>query len=311
MLCLMSFTGELVVIVTRHCLRANEAEPLYFLFQVNGEIYNHEELRKKLVNHTFRTGSDCDVIAQLYEEYGEDFVDMLDGIFSFVLLDTHDNNFMVVHDAIGVTSLYIGWGLDGILNLAFFQLQAVGTVFRLDPGIGLRLEKCGLESPPIIYLKINGLIGYPISYLICVLPEMCRIQGSVTVKEGLAPLNCPFDASFLCFLAETSPFPSLHPLLCSSRMKNTAVGLDEPRTRPPYAASPPPLVGDVRRSSAAKVKKILLLPLRRRTRTVGEACVARSPRLDGFAALMSEKLLGFPLQLGQRMGRGREDQSHE
>ncbi|KAE8680423.1 Asparagine synthetase 1 [Hibiscus syriacus] len=35
-------------------------------------------------------------------------------------------------------------------------------------------------------------------------------------------------------------------------MKNTAMGLDEPRTRPPYAASPPPLVGDVRRSSAAK-----------------------------------------------------------
>jgi len=33
--------------------------------QVNGEIYNHEELRKQLPNHTFRTGSDCDVIAHL------------------------------------------------------------------------------------------------------------------------------------------------------------------------------------------------------------------------------------------------------
>ncbi|XP_040973642.1 asparagine synthetase [glutamine-hydrolyzing] 1 isoform X1 [Gossypium hirsutum] len=80
---------------------------------VNGEIYNHEELRKKLVNHKFRTGSDCDVIAHLYEEYGEDFVDMLDGIFSFVLLDTRDNSYIVARDAIGVTSLYIGWGLDG------------------------------------------------------------------------------------------------------------------------------------------------------------------------------------------------------
>ncbi|MBA0564990.1 hypothetical protein Golob_009891 [Gossypium lobatum] len=80
---------------------------------VNGEIYNHEELRKKLVNHKFWTGSDCDVVAHLYEEYGEDFVDMLDGIFSFVLLDTRDNSFIVARDAIGVTSLYIGWGLDG------------------------------------------------------------------------------------------------------------------------------------------------------------------------------------------------------
>ncbi|XP_023532195.1 asparagine synthetase [glutamine-hydrolyzing] 1-like [Cucurbita pepo subsp. pepo] len=80
---------------------------------VNGEIYNHEELRKKLSNHKFRTGSDCDVIAHLYEEYGENFVDMLDGMFSFVLLDTRDNSFIVARDAIGITSLYIGWGLDG------------------------------------------------------------------------------------------------------------------------------------------------------------------------------------------------------
>ncbi|KAF9621501.1 hypothetical protein IFM89_021805, partial [Coptis chinensis] len=47
-----------------------------------------------------------------YEEYGEDFVDMLDGMFSFVLLDTRDNSFLVAQDAIGITSLYIGWGLD-------------------------------------------------------------------------------------------------------------------------------------------------------------------------------------------------------
>lgn len=38
---------------------------LLHLTQVNGEIYNHEELRKQLPNHKFRTGSDCDVIAHL------------------------------------------------------------------------------------------------------------------------------------------------------------------------------------------------------------------------------------------------------
>lgn len=40
-------------------------------------------------------------------------MDMLDGMFSFVLLDTRDNSFIVARDAIGITSLYIGWGLDG------------------------------------------------------------------------------------------------------------------------------------------------------------------------------------------------------
>ncbi|KVI11888.1 hypothetical protein Ccrd_009690 [Cynara cardunculus var. scolymus] len=52
-------------------------------------------------------------IVVTYEEYGENFVDMLDGMFSFVLLDTHDNSFISARDAIGITSLYIGWGLDG------------------------------------------------------------------------------------------------------------------------------------------------------------------------------------------------------
>lgn len=48
-----------------------------------------------------------------YEEYGENFIDMLDGMFSFVLLDTRDDSFIVARDAIGITSLYIGWSLDG------------------------------------------------------------------------------------------------------------------------------------------------------------------------------------------------------
>ncbi|KAK4584028.1 hypothetical protein RGQ29_021958 [Quercus rubra] len=93
-------------------------QPLYnedktVVVTVNGEIYNHKQLREKLKSHQFRTGSDCEVIAHLYEEYGEDFVDMLDGMFSFVLLDTRDNSFIAARDAIGITPLYIGWGLDG------------------------------------------------------------------------------------------------------------------------------------------------------------------------------------------------------
>ncbi|MBA0743485.1 hypothetical protein Gogos_006155 [Gossypium gossypioides] len=93
-------------------------QPLYnedktVVVTVNGEIYNHKQLREKLNSHQFRTGSDCEVIAHLYEEYGEDFVDMLDGMFSFVLLDTRDKSFIAARDATGITPLYIGWGLDG------------------------------------------------------------------------------------------------------------------------------------------------------------------------------------------------------
>ncbi|KAH7520598.1 hypothetical protein FEM48_Zijuj08G0162000 [Ziziphus jujuba var. spinosa] len=88
-------------------------KPLLIIMHVNGEIYNHKQLREKLKSHQFRTGSDCEVIAHLYEEHGEDFVDMLDGMFSFVLLDTRNKSFIAARDAIGITPLYIGWGLDG------------------------------------------------------------------------------------------------------------------------------------------------------------------------------------------------------
>ncbi|KAG9158334.1 hypothetical protein Leryth_000453, partial [Lithospermum erythrorhizon] len=93
-------------------------QPLYnkdktVIVTVNGEIYNHKALRETLKGHEFRTGSDCEVIAHLYEEHGEEFVDMLDGMFSFVLLDTKDKSFIAARDAIGITPLYMGWGLDG------------------------------------------------------------------------------------------------------------------------------------------------------------------------------------------------------
>jgi hypothetical protein len=60
-----------------------------------------------------------------YEEYGEEFVDMLDGMFSFVLLDTHDKSFIAARDAIGICPLYMGWGLDGMHCLAVHLLPKI------------------------------------------------------------------------------------------------------------------------------------------------------------------------------------------
>ncbi|EEC75023.1 hypothetical protein OsI_11112 [Oryza sativa Indica Group] len=94
-------------------------QPLYnadrtIVVVANGEIYNHKKIRKQFASkHTFSTGSDCEVIIPLYEEYGEDFVDMLDGVFAFVLYDTRTKTYMAARDAIGVNPLYIGRGSDG------------------------------------------------------------------------------------------------------------------------------------------------------------------------------------------------------
>jgi asparagine synthase (glutamine-hydrolysing) len=93
-------------------------QPLYnsnksIVVAVNGEIYNHEALKKTMKQHDYHTQSDCEVIAHLYEEVGEDVVGMLDGMFSFVLVDLRDKSFIAARDPIGITPLYLGWGNDG------------------------------------------------------------------------------------------------------------------------------------------------------------------------------------------------------
>ncbi|WFD32922.1 asparagine synthase (glutamine-hydrolyzing) [Malassezia sp. CBS 17886] len=86
------------------------------LLAVNGEIYNHRQLRSSLRDQSvqFRTHSDCEVILYLYREHGADFVNMLDGMFSFVLLDTSVSPHRVVaaRDPIGVTTLYYGHSFE-------------------------------------------------------------------------------------------------------------------------------------------------------------------------------------------------------
>ncbi|OAV87092.1 hypothetical protein PTTG_00190 [Puccinia triticina 1-1 BBBD Race 1] len=78
---------------------------------INGEIYNHKALAKKL-NSPLKTKpkSDCEIILHLYREYGTDLCNMLDGMFSFILLDTTQTppRLIVARDTIGITTLYYG-----------------------------------------------------------------------------------------------------------------------------------------------------------------------------------------------------------
>lgn len=73
----------------------------------NGEIYNHEALRKGILSdHTFRTTSDSEVIVHLYEKFGYDFCEHLDGMFVFVVVDGDD--FIAARDPLGIKPLYYG-----------------------------------------------------------------------------------------------------------------------------------------------------------------------------------------------------------
>ena len=83
----------------------------------NGEIYNYKSLKQnELKEHSFRTTGDSEVIVHLYEKYGYDFVDKLDGDFAFVVVDGHD--FIAGRDPIGVKPLYYGKDNTGALWFA-------------------------------------------------------------------------------------------------------------------------------------------------------------------------------------------------
>ena len=99
-------------------------QPLYSadgkkVLAVNGEIYNHQEIRRRFAGqYEFQTGSDCEVILALYERHGADFIDQLNGIFSFVLYDATTDDYLVARDPIGVIPLYIGHDQDGTVYVA-------------------------------------------------------------------------------------------------------------------------------------------------------------------------------------------------
>ncbi|HZX78729.1 asparagine synthase B [Lysobacter sp.] len=91
-------------------LRSADGE---LVLAVNGEIYNHRELKQQLAQpYEFQTGSDCEVINALYRQRDDvaGWLDELNGIFAFALWDRTKRRVLIARDPIGVCPLY--WGHD-------------------------------------------------------------------------------------------------------------------------------------------------------------------------------------------------------
>lgn len=100
---------------------------------VNGEIYNHRDLRAGLRKpHAFQTGSDCEVILYLYdEEEPRAFLNRMNGIFAFVLHDPRRHTYLIARDPIGVVPLYVGWDRREHLHVASEMKALEGVCERI------------------------------------------------------------------------------------------------------------------------------------------------------------------------------------
>jgi len=118
-------------------LSSDEAQVL----AVNGEIYNHRELRQRFSDYAFRTDSDCEVILPLYRAMPPaELLNLLGGMFAFALWDKAKNDFLIARDPIGIIPLYIGRDAEGRLYVSS-ELKAL-------TGVCVSVE----EFPPGSYL---------------------------------------------------------------------------------------------------------------------------------------------------------------
>ncbi|CCN72002.1 asparagine synthase B [Vibrio nigripulchritudo] len=153
------------------------AQPLYsqdkkHILAVNGEIYNHKELRARYSDKfDFQTDSDCEVILALYQEMGADLLEELNGIFAFVLYDEEKDTYLVGRDHIGIIPLYQGYDEHGNYYVAS-EMKALVPVCKTIS-----------EFPPGCYYGSGDT--EPQRYYVRDWNEYAAVQGNSTSKEEL------------------------------------------------------------------------------------------------------------------------------
>lgn len=189
------------------------AQPLFdpsgdVVLAVNGEIYNHRELRAALdPPYAFQTGSDCEVILPLYERRDLDLLNDLSGIFAFALYDQRHRRYVIARDPLGVMPLYLGHDEEGHLLVASEMKALIGTcrdVQVFPPGHGLDSQR---GSTPVRYWQppwreFEAVAGVPLdlAHLRRALETAVERQLMSDVPYGVL-LSGGLDSSLISALA--------------------------------------------------------------------------------------------------------------
>lgn len=136
---------SIIDLSTGHQPVPNEDHSIWIVF--NGEIYNHHELRQRLIGqgHQFRTRSDTEVVIHLYEQEGPEGISLLRGMFAYCIWDSRRGEILLARDRFGKKPLYYADTPSG------FYFGSELKCLRLD-GVPLELDQ---EA-----LRLYFLLGY-------------------------------------------------------------------------------------------------------------------------------------------------------
>jgi asparagine synthase (glutamine-hydrolysing) len=170
---------------------SNETGDVTLVF--NGEIYNYRELRRDLLarGHHFKTQSDGETIAHLYEEMGPDCVRELNGMFALALWDARARRLLLARDRAGEKPLYY-WCRDHTLVFA----SEIKSLLEY-PGISRALDRVALSqyfsygyfpTPRSVYAEIRKL---PAAHRMVVEHGELRIDNYWRLQEHLRLPGAP------------------------------------------------------------------------------------------------------------------------
>ena len=117
----------------------------------NGEIFNYQELRESLIKkgHSFRTRCDVEVLPHLYEEYGDDFLQLLNGQFALAIYDRHKRRLLLARDHFGINPLYYT-----VTDNLFIFASEIKAMLR-HPSVQAEVNLTGLDQ----VLSFPGMVS--------------------------------------------------------------------------------------------------------------------------------------------------------
>ncbi|MEY9096102.1 asparagine synthase (glutamine-hydrolyzing) [Paenibacillus sp. RC84] len=182
---------SIIDIAEGHQPLCNEDESVWIIF--NGEIYNYKSLRSMLQDrgHVFRTNSDTEVIVHLYEEFGEECVKHLRGMFGFAIWDRRKKQLFAARDHFGIKPFYYQYNDRQLLfGSEIKSLVASGSV---SPSIRTEslMNYLTFQYVPEPNTMFEGIQKLPPAHYI-----KASFDGEMSIHRYWDPMFDPVDRPF-------------------------------------------------------------------------------------------------------------------